>query len=57
MEVEKTVEGFKALKARLKSIYDDYKKKEYNIAAKHTETFIDVGDKLIAMAEDEAENS
>lgn len=57
MEVEKTVEGFKALKARLKSIYDDYKKKEYNIAAKHTETFIDVVDKLIAMAEDEAENS
>ncbi|MDE5966864.1 MAG: hypothetical protein K2G89_08525 [Lachnospiraceae bacterium] len=50
VDIEKTVNGFKKLKFRLESIYNEYKKQKFNIAAKHTETFINVIDKLIAMA-------
>lgn len=52
VEMEKTVDGFKELKVRLELIQDEYKKQKFNIAAKHTETFINVVNKLIEMAED-----
>lgn len=57
VEIEKTVDGFKELKVRLELIYNEYKKQKFNIAAKHTETFINVVDKLIEMAVDKAEDS
>ncbi len=57
VEIEKTVDGFKELKVRLKRIYNEYAKQNLNIAAKHTETFINVVNKLIEMDKDEVEDS
>jgi hypothetical protein len=47
IDIEKTIEGFKDLKNRLEPIYDEYKNRELNVAAKHTQVFIEVIDKLI----------
>jgi hypothetical protein len=49
--VPKTVAGFQSLKKRLQSIMEEYQQQELYIAAKHTETFIKVIDKLIDKAE------
>lgn len=57
VEIEKTVDGFKELKVRLELIQNGYKKQKYNIAAKHTETFINVVNKLIEKVEDKTESS
>lgn len=57
VEIEKTVDGFKELKVRLELIQNGYKKQKYNIAAKHTETFINVVNKLIEKVEDKTEGS
>lgn len=57
VEIEKTVDGFKELKVHLEFIYNEYKKQKFNIAAKHTEIFINVVDRLIEMSVDKAENS
>lgn len=57
VEIEKTVDGFKELKACLELIQNEYKKQKYNIAAKHTETFINVVNKLIEKEEDKTEGS
>lgn len=57
VEVEKTVDGFKELKVRLERIYTEYEKRNLNIAAKHTEIFINVVNKLIEMEKCKVEDS
>lgn len=42
---------------RLELIHNEYKRQKFDIAAKHTETFINVVNKLIEMGEDKAEGS
>lgn len=57
VEIEKTIDGFKELKVRLERIYTEHEKRNLNIAAKHTEIFINVVNKLIEMEKGKVEDS
>ncbi len=47
IKLEETLEGLCDLKKRLENIYDEYKKAEKQIAAMHTNSFLEIIEKLI----------